>query len=159
MPTVDSQPMFHNQDGQKSTLMYSACRVIIHRLLTDPVSHTQLDQLKKQVSSEYALNGLPSNSMILTAATSEELPSLRPMLQIKPVRSASGINVIAVMSAPSPCPHGNCVFCPSITGVPNSYTGTEPSTMRGIQNEFDPYQQVSRRLQQLKQIGHSGSKV
>ncbi len=159
MTTVDSQSNSRNQDSQKSTLMYRACRVIIHRLLTDPVSHKQIDHLKKQASSEYALSSLPSNSMILAAATSEELSSLRPMLQVKPVRSASGINIIAVMSAPSPCPHGNCVFCPSLKGVPNSYTGSEPSTMRGIQNEFDPYQQVSRRLQQLLEIGHSGSKV
>lgn len=159
MTTVDSQSMYHSQDGQKSALLYRACREIIYRLLTDPVSHEQIDLLKKQVSSEYVLSSLPSNSMILTAATSEELSRIRPMLQVKPVRSASGINIIAVMSAPSPCPHGNCVFCPSIKGVPNSYTGTEPSTMRGIQNEFDPYLQVSRRLHQLMEIGHSGSKV
>lgn len=159
MPTVDAQSMIYNENAPKNARMYRACRAIIHRLLTDPESHTQLDHLKKKASSEYALNSLPSNSMILNAATHVEIPSLRPILLVKPIRSASGINIIAVMSAPYPCPHGNCVFCPSIKGVPNSYTGAEPSTMRGIQNEFDPFQQVSRRLHQLKQIGHSGSKI
>jgi elongator complex protein 3 len=139
--------------------LHRACRAIIHHLLTDPKSQKQIDQLKKKISSQFALNRLPSNSMILAAATPEEKHRLLPTLLLKPVRSASGINVIAVMSAPSPCPHGNCVFCPSIKGVPNSYTGNEPSSMRGIQNKFDPFQQVSSRLHQLKQIGHSVSKV
>jgi elongator complex protein 3 len=152
----DPQLLFNKTDDHQ---LHQACRAIIHNLLTDPKSQKQLDQLKKKISSRFALNRLPSNSMILAAASPEEKPRLLSTLVLKPVRSASGINIVAVMSAPSPCPHGNCVFCPSIKGVPNSYTGNEPSAMRGIQNNFDPFQQVTRRLQQLKQIGHSVSKV
>ena len=60
----------------------------------------------------------------------------------KPVRTASGIAVVAVMSKPHRCPHiattGNiCVYCP---GGPDSdfeystqsYTGYEPTSMRAI---------------------------
>ncbi len=150
------QAISHNE---KNHQLYRACREIIHNLLTDPEHHKQLERLKKKICSKYALKHLPSNSMILAASLPEEKTHLLPALLLKPIRSASGINVIAVMSAPSPCPHGNCVFCPSVKGVPNSYTGKEPSTMRGIQNEFDPFQQVACRLHQLKQIGHTVSKV
>ncbi|MFW9805973.1 MAG: tRNA uridine(34) 5-carboxymethylaminomethyl modification radical SAM/GNAT enzyme Elp3, partial [Candidatus Thorarchaeota archaeon] len=54
-----------------------------------------------------------------------------------------------------------CAYCPGgpDLGVPQSYTGHEPATMRGIQNEFDPYRQVEGRLKQLSTIGHSINKV
>ena len=45
----------------------------------------------------------------------------------KPVRSLSGVNVVAIMSRPYPCPHGKCTYCPSASGVPESYTGLEPA--------------------------------
>lgn len=61
-----------------------------------------------------------------------------PRLRAKPVRTASGIAVVAVMSKPHRCPHiattGNiCVYCP---GGPDSdfeystqsYTGAQPSS-------------------------------
>lgn len=61
--------------------------------------------------------------------------SLLPRLRAKPVRTASGIAVVAVMSKPHRCPHiattGNiCVYCP---GGPDSdfeystqsYTGAQ----------------------------------
>jgi elongator complex protein 3 len=41
------------------------------------------------------------------------------MLKVKPVRTASGIAVVAVMSKPHRCPHiattGNiCIYCPGV---------------------------------------------
>ncbi len=72
-----------------------------------------------------------------------------PILRTKPVRTASGIAVVAVMSKPHWCPHiattGNiCVYCP---GGPDSdfeystqsYTGYEPTSMRAIRARYDPY--------------------
>ncbi|MEM4246657.1 MAG: tRNA uridine(34) 5-carboxymethylaminomethyl modification radical SAM/GNAT enzyme Elp3, partial [Candidatus Bathyarchaeia archaeon] len=37
--------------------------------------------------------------------------------------------------------------------------GHEPSSMRGLQHGFDPYQQVKHRLSQLREIGHRPSKI
>jgi elongator complex protein 3 len=85
--------------------------------------------------------------------------SYLPLPRIKPVRSISGVNVVAVMSPPHPCPHGRCAYCPSFPGVPNSYTGKEPSAMRGLQHSYDPYAQVMSRIVQLRTTGHSASKV
>jgi elongator complex protein 3 len=42
----------------------------------------------------------------------------------------------------------------SIFNSPQSYTGTEPAALRAVQQSYDPYRQVTVRLQQLQQIGH-----
>lgn len=134
-----------------------ACREVLQTLLTR--EEVSLEKLKVRVCRKYGLNKIPSNADILAEATDLERERILPKLRLKPVRSLSGINVVAVMSKPDPCPHGRCVFCPSIENVPNSYTGREPSAMRGMQNEYDPYRQVSSRLDQLRRIGHSVGKV
>ncbi|HLP79276.1 MAG TPA: tRNA uridine(34) 5-carboxymethylaminomethyl modification radical SAM/GNAT enzyme Elp3, partial [Acidobacteriota bacterium] len=64
---------------------------------------------------------------------------------------------------PSLCPHGACTFCPGGLGspygdVPMSYTGNEPSTMRGIRNEFDPYRIIFNRLEQYIILGQHPDK-
>jgi elongator complex protein 3 len=134
-----------------------ACREVLQTLLSR--EEVSLEKLKVRVCSKYGLKKIPTNADVLAEATDLERERILPKLRLKPVRSLSGINVIAVMSKPDPCPHGRCVYCPSIDNVPNSYTGREPSTMRGMQNEYDAYRQVSSRLDQLRRIGHSVGKV
>lgn len=83
------------------------------------------------------------------------------LLRTKPTRSMSGVAVIAVMSSPAACPHGKCTFCPGgpDVGVPQSYTGHEPSTMRAIRASYDPVRIVRGRLAQLQRNGHAIDKV
>ncbi|MES2155220.1 MAG: radical SAM protein [bacterium] len=83
------------------------------------------------------------------------------LLRTKPTRSRSGVAVVAVMSSPAACPHGKCTFCPGgpEVGVPQSYTGFEPSTMRAIRHAYDPYRIVRGRLAQLQRNGHAIDKV
>lgn len=105
---------------------------------------------------------------ILTYLISYSLPLLC-RLRAKPVRTASGIAVVAVMSKPHRCPHiattGNiCVYCP---GGPDSdfeystqsYTGYEPTSMRAIRARYNPYVQARARVDQLRRLGHSVDKV
>lgn len=84
-----------------------------------------------------------------------------PTLVRKPQRTVSGVAVVAVMSSPAGCPHGKCTFCPGgpEIGVPQSYTGFEPSTMRAIRMDYDPYRIVRTRLAQLENNGHTIDKV
>jgi len=79
----------------------------------------------------------------------------------KPVRSASGINVVAVMSKPMKCPHGRCMYCPGGVeyNTPQSYIGNEPALMRALECGFDPYKQVYVRLSQYVSMGHKPSKI
>ena len=81
---------------------------------------------------------------------------LKKFLQIKPVRTGSGVSVIAVM-AMGDCP-GKCIYCPRGENAPQSYTGVEPATMRAKRAGYDPYRQVSDRINQFEITGHTTDK-
>ncbi len=123
----------------------------------------KLNAAKKLVSAQYGLSSLPKNSDILSAATEDERDIIKRLVQLKPVRTISGVAVIAVMTSPHKCPHGLCVPCPggpeSRFQSPQSYTGYEPAALRAAQQDFDPHRQVTIRLEQLKQMGHSVDKA
>nr|AFX63157.1 histone acetyltransferase [Nilaparvata lugens] len=128
-----------------------------------------LNSLKTKVSSKYALDTTPRLVDIIAAVPIESRKTLYPKLKAKPIRTASGIAVVAVMCKPHRCPHINmtgniCVYCP---GGPDSdfeystqsYTGYEPTSMRAIRARYNPYLQTRHRVEQLKQLGHSVDKV
>ena len=142
---------------------YHIYREIVDMLLgsSEPLSKQVINRIKNKVSAKYKLAKTPRNADILQVTIPEEAEILRPFLQKRPVRTISGVAVVAAMTAPYDCPHGKCAYCPGgpEQGVPQSYTGHEPATMRGLQNDFDPYRQVESRLAQLSAIGHSTNKV
>jgi elongator complex protein 3 len=85
-------------------------------------------------------------------------PELLARIRMKPVRSLSGVTVVTVLTKPYPCP-GECIFCPTDVRMPKSYLPDEPGAMRGLYHEFDPYDQVSARLEALQAVGHPTDKV
>ncbi|XP_028908996.1 elongator complex protein 3 [Ornithorhynchus anatinus] len=128
-----------------------------------------LNRLKTKTAAKYGLSAQPRLVDIIAAVPPQHRKVLVPKLKAKPIRTASGIAVVAVMCKPHRCPHisftGNiCVYCP---GGPDSdfeystqsYTGYEPTSMRAIRARYDPYLQTRHRLEQLKQLGHSVDKV
>ncbi|MGV9170248.1 MAG: tRNA uridine(34) 5-carboxymethylaminomethyl modification radical SAM/GNAT enzyme Elp3 [Promethearchaeia archaeon] len=142
---------------------YSLHRAIIKDILQsdDVLDRHDINTIKKNACSEFGASRVPSNADVLQSATEDEWDELQPLLQKRPVRTASGVAVVAAMTEPHECPHGQCAYCPGgpKLGIPQSYTGHEPATMRGIQNAFDPYLQVKNRLDQLRATGHSVQKV
>jgi elongator complex protein 3 len=85
-------------------------------------------------------------------------PALLSLIRMKPVRSLSGVTTVTVLTRPYPCP-GHCIFCPDDSRMPKSYLIDEPGAMRGLQNAFDPYLQVSSRLTSYEIIGHPIDKI
>jgi elongator complex protein 3 len=79
-------------------------------------------------------------------------------LQMKPIRTSSGVAPVTVLTEPAGCP-GHCIFCPSADGMPKSYLPDEPGARRAAQCGFDPYLQVRTRLETLETMGHSADKV
>ncbi|KXH76898.1 MAG: hypothetical protein AM326_06245 [Candidatus Thorarchaeota archaeon SMTZ-45] len=142
---------------------YHIHREIVDMLLgsPEPLSKQVINRIKNKISAKYKLTSTPRNADILKVTIPEEAEILRPFLQKRPVRTVSGVAVVATMTTPHECPHGKCAYCPGgpELGVPQSYTGHEPATMRGLQNNYDPYRQVESRLAQLSTIGHSINKV
>ena len=120
-----------------------------------------VERAKMRLCSKHKMATLPTNADILERLAGDERERFEPLLRIKPVRSASGVAVVAVMTSPADCPHGKCSYCPGGTGVgtPQSYTGHEPAALRAGQNEYDPFRQVSSRLSQLSAIGHPVDKI
>jgi len=141
-----------------------ACRSVLEKVLAGEIKdEDQLNKVKKDVSKLHRLASLPRNGDIIMQGTPEEQAVIKEFLRRKPVRTISGVAVIAVMTSPAPCPHGVCLPCPggpnSAFKSPQSYMGREPAAMRAIQHDFDPYTQVQSRLSQLKEIGHDVEKV
>lgn len=79
-------------------------------------------------------------------------------LQLKPIRTLSGVTPVAVMTGPYPCP-GKCIFCPEAEGFPKSYLPLEPGAQRAEEHRFDPYAQTLARIRALETMGHSTDKI
>ena len=125
----------------------------------------KVEDIKAQCLRKFDLNiGFPPNSEIIKYATEDEKKEIIPLLRKKPIRTLSGVAVVAVMTSPDKCPHGKCFFCPggaesTFGDVPQSYTGKEPATMRGLMYGFDPYIQTKERIEQLEKVGHPTDKI
>ncbi|XP_054900601.1 elongator complex protein 3 [Poeciliopsis prolifica] len=158
-------------DISRAELMMMTIADVIKQLVE---AHEQgkdinLNKVKTKTSAKYGLEAQPRLVDIIAAVPPQYRRVLVPKLKAKPIRTASGIAVVAVMCKPHRCPHisftGNiCVYCP---GGPDSdfeystqsYTGYEPTSMRAIRARYDPFLQTRHRVEQLKQLGHSVDKV
>jgi len=134
---------------------------LIEYILKENPSIDNINNKKISLAAKYNIKKIPLNSEILPHVNKKDLPKIINSLVVKDARSLSGVNVIAVMSKPSKCPHGKCIYCPGgiDQNVPQSYTGYEPATMRAIANNFDPGLQVKNRIHQLENVGHDVSKI
>jgi elongator complex protein 3 len=139
---------------------------IIDLILSNKInSKEELHKYKIILCKKYKINDIPRDSEILanipTDFSDDEIQSIIKILRKKPMRTISGVAIIAVMTSPESCPHGQCLPCPGgpTNETPQSYTGFEPAAMRGILNKFDPYLQTKNRLIQLKAIGHEINKI
>jgi len=136
---------------------------------TKPKRDVNLNSLRGQVAKKHRLSNQPPLTAIIAAVPENYKKYILPKLIAKPIRTSSGIAVVAVMCKPHRCPHiaytGNiCVYCP---GGPDSdfeystqsYTGYEPTSMRAIRARYDPFEQARGRVDQIKSLGHSVDKV
>lgn len=158
-------------DLSRAELMMMTIADVIKQLVEahEEGKDINLNKVKTKTSAKYGLEAQPRLVDIIAAVPPQYRRALVPKLKAKPIRTASGIAVVAVMCKPHRCPHisftGNiCVYCP---GGPDSdfeystqsYTGYEPTSMRAIRARYDPYLQTRHRVEQLKQLGHSVDKV
>ncbi len=124
-------------------------------------SKEELSRLKATLCKRHRSRRLPPDRQLLAALDAPERERLLPLLRVKGVRSLSGVAVVALMTSPTACPHGRCVYCPGgpTTNTPQSYTGLEPAARRGAQHGYDPFTQATSRLAQLEGNGHDTDKV
>jgi len=136
------------------------------------VAHSVLEEIRAgravwQAMRSYPLKAggyIPKHLLVavyrsgVEAGDWEEDPELLACIRMKPVRTLSGVTTVTVLTKFHPCP-GECIFCPSEDKMPKSYLPDEPGARRGVQHGFDPFAQVSSRLQSLTAVGHPTDKV
>jgi len=137
---------------------------LIAELKTNHYTEKQWSKKKRELASKYKLKTIPTNIQIFLNIEEKDIPLLKLKLLTKPVRTISGVSPVAIMTKPDRCPHGKCTFCPGGINspwgdVPQSYTGHEPATMRGMRNNYDSYLQVFNRLEQYVILGHTFDKI
>jgi len=135
---------------------------LIKILKKEKLSKEALVKLKVKLCKKYKITKIPTNIQILLKTSSKDINKIN--LVAKPIRTISGVAVVAIMSKPHNCPHGTCTYCPGgpkspFGDVPQAYTGREPATMRAIRNNYDPYLQVMNRLEHYIVLGQNPEKV
>ena len=125
-------------DSREATIK-TVAEIVNHLIIAyeknEPVN---LTKLKTQISRKYKLKNMPKLVDIIASLPENYKDKLTPYLKVKPIRTASGIAVVAVMCKPHRCPHialtgNNCIYCP---GGPDSdfeystqsYTGYAPTS-------------------------------
>ena len=126
-----------------------------------PASKAELQATKLRLARLHRLDGIPSDASVLASLSAAERARYEDLLRVKPARTASGVAVVTVMTAPHACPHGVCVYCPGGPrfDTPQSYTGTEAAARRAAEHAYDPGGQTLARLRALREIGHRTDKV
>lgn len=139
-----------------------ACKEITQNLYEiNNITSTLARQEIKRVCAKYSLTRIPRNHEILSQADPDAYESLRTVLIKKPIKTASGVAVVAVMPQPFACPHGRCTYCPGGAEIntPNSYTGKEPVTINAIEHMYDPIKQITSKIDRLISCGHNVAKL
>jgi len=159
----DHDPADDATDPTETEAFERVCEEVIERILAGDLGRDEVESAKLEVCGEHSAPKVPKNSELLDRAPDGRREELEDVLRRKPVRTASGVSPVAVMTSPEGCPHGKCLYCPggpdSEFSSAQSYTGHEPAAARGVQNDYDPYGQVTLRLEQLREIGHPVDKV
>ena len=142
-----------------------ANELIIKELIkTKAKTLDDLAKIKRKAAKKYR-TACPSNINLLKAyhqmAGKEKIGKsqvLEQLLKTRPVRSLSGIVNISVLTKPYPCP-GKCIYCPREKNIPKSYLSGEPAVERAKRLNYNPYLQVKKRIEMLKEEGHSTDKI
>src|SRR3989338_3099449 len=135
--------------------MTEALRDIITKSLERSVTDARsLRTVKAEVAKHYGI-AMPTNASILAEYKKMAITdsTLQQVLQVRSIRTLSGIAPITVLTKPYICP-GRCIYCPTEANMPKSYIDTEPGAMRALRLRFDPYLQVTKRIEALENNGH-----
>jgi len=129
--------------------------------IKNPKNQKELNKIKFNFSKKHKLKKIPSNIELAAQIKDDKFSQI---LTIKPTRNISGVNVVAIMTKPSNCPYGKCIYCPGgvesyFGDVPQSYTGHEPASMRAKRNDYDAYLQVMNRLEQYSAMNKLSGKI
>lgn len=126
-----------------------------------PQNPEALRQAKRQLAQKYQTT-IVANAGILKEYKrffkGREAAGLVRLLRKREIRTLSGVAPVTVLTKPYPCP-GRCIYCPTERQMPKSYIASEPAAQRALLLKFDPYKQVTSRIETLEANGHSADKI
>lgn len=144
--------------------MASIANLVLEALETGVKTPDQLHDIKIQYAEHFGISPPPNTELInayralVKFGKIQENAAFARLIRKRGIRTLSGVSPVAVLTKPLGCP-GRCVFCPTEENVPKSYLSNEPAVMRAIINDYDPYKQVSRRIETLHDNGHPTDKI
>jgi len=151
-----------NPENYKSELLKILVEIDSEKTLSEQKFQQILTKHPKDDKGVFSKNNLVIGYKYLESkgdlAEVKSKLELLKKIQMKPVRTQSGVTPVTILTKPFPCP-GQCIFCPNDIRMPKSYLSDEPGAQRAERNNFDPYLQTYDRLQALKNIGHNTDKV
>jgi elongator complex protein 3 len=144
--------------------MSEAIKSLILKNASKVANKNDLEEIKRFYCKKYGLRTI-LNSDILEVyrqlVKSRKIlanSKFESVLKKRAIRTISGIAPVAILTKPYPCP-GSCAYCPHEKDVPVSYLSNEPTVMRAIRCQYDPYKQVVLRLKALENNGHNPNKI
>ncbi|MDD3102415.1 MAG: tRNA uridine(34) 5-carboxymethylaminomethyl modification radical SAM/GNAT enzyme Elp3 [Patescibacteria group bacterium] len=143
----------------------SKINLLVKQLAQKPIaSGEDFLKLKQKLSNEISISPVGNIDILNTYKKLRLLKKIKKsfylekQLKKRPVRSLSGVAVVAVLTKPWPCP-GKCIYCPTEKNIPKSYLAGEPAVERALTLKYNPYQQVKKRIEVLEQNGHPTDKI
>ena len=93
-----------------STAYILACSEIANTIAKKPKMTTaEISKTLREISSSYHLTTLPKNESIIRFLPFDS--EYRKTLMVRPIKTASGVAVVAVMPKPYECPHDRTTIC------------------------------------------------
>lgn len=143
-------------------------RIILYALEHRPKTEADFNAIKRKAlvgGNNMGEQGLPDKTTLLrvyhelvAAGKVKADDSFRKLFTRRGVRSLSGVAIVTSLIKPYPCP-GKCVYCPLDERMPKSYLAEEPAAMRALTLQFDPFEQMAKRIEALEANGHPTEKI
>lgn len=139
-------------------------KIILEIISRKPLLKAEFDNARRIACNKLKINQ-PPNHRLLSAYQNlikkKRIKSNKPLEKLMrkaDIRTLSGVAIVTSLTKPFPCP-GKCVYCPSEAKMPKSYLRNEPAAARAFGLNFDPYEQMRRRIEMLEQNGHPTDKI
>ena len=147
------------------TKQSSKLNTLVKKLVQKRISSlVQFSKLKHELAGQLNIPPVRNSDILKTYQELKKKKKIKTniflekQLKKRPIRSLSGVAIVAVLTKPWPCP-GKCLYCPLEKGVPKSYLSGEPAVERAKLLKYNPYQQVKKRIEVLKNNNHPVDKI
>ncbi|HBU06865.1 MAG TPA: tRNA uridine(34) 5-carboxymethylaminomethyl modification radical SAM/GNAT enzyme Elp3 [Candidatus Magasanikbacteria bacterium] len=138
---------------------------IITKIISfQPTTRAEFDDVKRKVCNKLSINQISNRDLLqayqnlLKKKRVEPDKILERFMRKADIRTLSGVAVVTSLCKPYNCP-GKCIYCPTEARMPKSYLASEPAAARALALQFDPYEQMTRRIEMLRLSGHPTDKI